>query len=331
MSTLRALRAVLCVYAVGIAVALAQLLRRLRGDFRPPVLPPQPGRVAIVTGATAGIGRSTARQLARLGMCVVVAGNDEHCGQEVVSSIRAEMGSDRAHFLPLDLASLASVRGFARDFRALGLPLHLLVNNAGVMLEPRAETEDGFERHLGVNFLGHFLLTLLLLPALRASGAEGRGSRVVTVGSATHYVGTVDMADLHGRHAYSPYAAYAQSKLALALFALQLQRILDARGDPVTSNMADPGVVDTELYRHAGWVLRTVKRFLGWLVFKSPEEGAWTLVYAAAAPELEGVGGRYLRDEAEAEPLGTARDQELQRRLWAEGLRLTGADRKSVV
>ncbi|XP_030107498.1 dehydrogenase/reductase SDR family member on chromosome X homolog isoform X3 [Mus musculus] len=198
-------------------------------------------------------------------------------------------------------------------------------DRAGVMLEPRAETEDGFERHLGVNFLGHFLLTLLLLPALRASGAEGRGSRVVTVGSATHYVGTVDMADLHGRHAYSPYAAYAQSKLALALFALQLQRILDARGDPVTSNMADPGVVDTELYRHAGWVLRTVKRFLGWLVFKSPEEGAWTLVYAAAAPELEGVGGRYLRDEAEAEPLGTARDQELQRRLWAEGLRLTGA------
>ncbi|XP_021053412.1 dehydrogenase/reductase SDR family member on chromosome X [Mus pahari] len=193
------------------------------------------------------------------------------------------------------------------------------------MLEPRGETEDGFERHLGVNFLGHFLLTRLLLPALRASGAEGRGSRVVTVGSATHYVGAVDLDDLQGRHAYSPYAAYAQSKLALTLFALRLQRLLEARGDPVTSNVADPGVVDTELYRHAGWVLRAAKRALGWLVFKTPDEGAWTTVYAAAAPELEGVGGRYLRDEAEAEPLKAARDPELQQRLWAEGLRLTGA------
>ncbi|XP_052028000.1 dehydrogenase/reductase SDR family member on chromosome X isoform X2 [Apodemus sylvaticus] len=265
-------------------------------------------------------------------MRVVVAGHDELKGREVVSAIRAESGSDEsAHFLFLDLASLASVRGFVRDFRASGLPLHVLVNNAGVMMEPRGETQDGFERHLGVNFLGHFLLTRLLLPALRGSAhggdvtrRQGRGSRIVTVASATHYVGEMDMADLQGRSAYSPHAAYAQSKLALVLFSLRLQRLLAARRDPVTANMADPGVVDTALYRHTWWGTRAVKRALGWLLFKTPDEGAWTSVFAAATPALEGVGGRYLRDEAEAEPLGAAQDPALQWRLWAEASRLTG-------
>ncbi|XP_076778266.1 polyprenol dehydrogenase-like [Arvicanthis niloticus] len=321
---LRALRAALRVYVVGVAVMMTQLLRRLRGDFRPPELPPQPGRVAVVTGGAEGIGLSTARRLARLGMRVVVAGNDERKGREAVSSIRAESGSDSADFLFLDLASLASVRRFVREFRASGRPLHLLVNNAGIMMEPRGETDDGFERHVGVNFLGHFLLTLLLLPSLRVGGAGGRSSRVVTVGSATHRVGEIDMADLHGRSAYSAHAAYAGSKLALALFSLRLQRLLDARGDRVTANMADPGVVDTALYRHLWVGARAVQRGLGWLLFKTPDEGSWTPVYAAAAPELEGVGGRYLYNEAEAEPAAAARDPELQRRLWAEACRLTG-------
>lgn len=326
-SALRALRAALRVYAVGVAVVMTQLLRRLRGGLRPPDLPPQPGRVAIVTGATEGIGRSTARQLARLGMRVIVAGNQETRGRKVVDSIRAEYGRDSAHFLFLDLASLSSVCDFVREFSALGLPLHVLVNNAGVMLEPRGETQDGFERHVGVNYLGHFLLTLLLLPALRSAGSRGRGSRVVTVASATHYVGEVDVRDLSGSGpAYSPHAAYAGSKLALVLFSLRLQLILDARGDPVTANIADPGVVDTALYRHAWWGTRAVKWALGWLLFKTPDEGAWTSVYAAVEPKLEGIGGRYLLDEAEAEPLAAARDPELQRALWAESCRLTGVD-----
>ncbi|XP_028640320.1 dehydrogenase/reductase SDR family member on chromosome X [Grammomys surdaster] len=326
MFSLRALAAALRVYAVGIAVALAQLLRRLRGDFQPPDLPPQPGRVAVVTGGAEGIGLSTARRLARLGMRVVVAGNDERKGRAAVDVIRAESGADSAHFLFLELASLASVRRFVREFEASGRPLHVLVNNAGVMLEPRGETEDGFERHAGVNFLGHFLLTLLLLPALRASGRPGRGSRVVTLGSATHRVAGLDPRDLRGRLPYSAHAAYAGSKLALALFALRLQRLLDARGDPVTSNLADPGVADTALYRHAWAGLRAARRALGRLAFKTPDEAAWTPAYAAAAAELEGVGGRYLYDEAEAEPAEAARNRALQRALWAEACRATGLE-----
>lgn len=288
-------------------------------------LPPQPGRVAIVTGGTDGIGLSTAHQLARLGMRVVIAGNNLEKAPEVVRSIQEETGNDAVHFLFLDLASLSSVRKFVADFLALGIPLHVLINNAGVMLVPYGKTLDGFERHLGVNFLGHFLLTRLLLPQLRNSGKEsGRWARIVTVASATHYVGELDVEDLQGHSAYSPHAAYAQSKLALVMFSLRLQWLLTSHCDPVTSNLADPGVVDTELYRHAWWGLRAAQGALGWLLLKTPDEGAWTSVYAAAAPELEGIGGCYFRDLEWAEPLGASRDQKLQRWLWAESCRLTG-------
>ncbi|XP_059109214.1 dehydrogenase/reductase SDR family member on chromosome X, partial [Peromyscus eremicus] len=243
---LRDFRAALLAYAVGAAVLLSQLLRRCRGGFREPALPPQPDRVAIVTGGTDGIGLATARHLARLGMRVVIAGNNADKAQDVVRGIRAETGNEKVDFLFLDLASLASVRKFARDFLSLGFPLHVLVNNAGVMLAPRGSTTaDGFERHLGVNFLGHFLLTQLLLGALRAAGSRGRRARVVCLGSATHYVGALDPGALGRNPADSPHAAYARSKLALVVFSRRLQRLLAARGDPVTANVADPGVVDT--------------------------------------------------------------------------------------
>ncbi|KAL1763565.1 hypothetical protein HispidOSU_022201 [Sigmodon hispidus] len=197
---LSALWVTIRIYALGAAILFAQLLRRCRGGFREPALPPQPGRVAIVTGGTRGIGLETARQLARLRMRVVIAGNDEDAAQEVVRRIRQETNNDEVHFLFLDLGSLTSVRKFARDFLSLGFPLHVLVNNAGVMLGPRARTEDGFERHVGVNFLGHFLLTSLLLDALRAAGSRGHGpARVVTVASATHRAGRLQPETLGDR------------------------------------------------------------------------------------------------------------------------------------
>ncbi|KAL6084628.1 hypothetical protein STEG23_025810 [Scotinomys teguina] len=324
LSLLRALRAAVLVYAVGAAVLWSQLLRRLRRGFREPALPRQPDRVAIVTGGTDGIGLATARQLARLGMRVVIAGNNTEKAQDVVSSLRAQTGNDKVDFLFCDLASLTSVRKFVRDFLSQGYPLHVLVNNAGVMLVPQGTTEDGFENHFGLNFLGHFLLTNLLLGALRDTGTQECRSRVVTVSSSTHYVGELDPAHLEGSLDYSPHAAYACSKLALVVFSRRLQRLLAARGDLVTANVADPGVVDTALFSHTCWVMQAVQWALGWLLFKTPDEGAWTTVYAAAAPELEGVGGCYMYNEEAVEPLRVTWDQTLQDQLWVESCRLTG-------
>ncbi|XP_035873144.1 dehydrogenase/reductase SDR family member on chromosome X [Phyllostomus discolor] len=226
-------------------------------------------------------------------------------------------------FLYCDLASLESVREFVHKFKAKRIPLHVLVNNAGVMMVPQRKTADGFEEHFGVNYLGHFLLTNLLLDTLQESGCPGRSARVVTVSSATHYVGELDLDDLQSSRCYSPHAAYARSKLALVLFTYHLQRLLAAQGSHVTANAADPGVVDTGLYRHVFWGTRLVQRLFSRWLFKTPDEGAWTPVYTALAPALEGLGGRYLYNEKETASLAVTHDPDLQRGLWARSCVLT--------
>ncbi|XP_073886510.1 polyprenol dehydrogenase isoform X5 [Macaca fascicularis] len=235
MSPLSAARAALRVYAAGAAVILAQLLRRCRGGFLEPGFPRQPDRVAIVTGGTDGIGYSTAKHLARLGMHVIIAGNNDSKAKQVVSKIKEETLNDKA----------------------------------GVMMVPQRKTRDGFEEHFGLNYLGHFLLTNLLLDTLRESGSPGHSARVVTVSSATHYVAELNMDDLQSSACYSAHAAYAQSKLALVLFTYHLQRLLAAEGSHVTANVVDPGVVHTDLYQHVFWGTRLVMKLFSWLLFKS--------------------------------------------------------------
>ncbi|CAD7681709.1 polyprenol dehydrogenase isoform 1-T1 [Lycaon pictus] len=324
MSPLSAARAAVRVYAAGAAVVLAQLVRRCVGGFAEPVLAPQPERVAIVTGGTDGIGYSTAKHLARLGMHVILAGNNDSSAPDVVRKIQEETLNDKVEFLYCDLASLRSIRQFVQKFKKKKIPLHVLVNNAGVMMVPERTTEDGFEEHFGLNYLGHFLLTNLLLDTLKESGAPGRCARVVTVSSATHYIGELDMDDLQGSRCYSPHAAYAQSKLALVLFTYHLQRLLAAQGSPVTANVVDPGVVNTDLYRHVFWGTRLIKKLFGWWFFKTPDEGAWTSVYAAVTPDLEGLGGRYLYNEKETKSLAVTYDLDLQTELWARSCQMTG-------
>ncbi|XP_057573828.1 dehydrogenase/reductase SDR family member on chromosome X isoform X2 [Hippopotamus amphibius kiboko] len=285
---------------------------------------PQPERVAIVTGGTDGIGYSTARYLAKLGMRVVIAGNNEGKAEEVVRKIKEETLNDKVEFLYCDLASMRSIRQFVQKFKMKKIPLHVLVNNAGVMMVPQRSTEDGFEEHFGVNYLGHFLLTNLLLDTLQESGTPGRGARVVTVSSATHYVGELNLDDLQSSISYSAHGAYAQSKLALVFFTYHLQALLTAKGSPVTANVADPGVVNTDLYKHIFWGTRLIMKLLGWWIYKTPDEGAWTSVVAAVAPALEGRGGRYLYNEKETQSLAVTYDQDLQRQLWARSCQLTG-------
>ncbi len=252
------------------------------------------GKVAIVTGGSGGLGEETARALAEKGARVILTARDRAKGEAAVKGIRSSTGNANVDMEELELASLESVRGFARRVLAKHQRLHILINNAGVMACPHGKTADGYELQFGTNHVGHFLLTCLLAPALRA----GAPSRVVSVSSRGHHASPVVFEDIHfERRAYDKWLAYGQSKTANVLFAVELDRRLGGAG--VRAYALHPGVIATELARHMVpediEVLR--KRMpSGELRFKSIPAGAATSVYAATAPELEGKGGLYLED-----------------------------------
>ncbi|MGF1425714.1 SDR family NAD(P)-dependent oxidoreductase [Kitasatospora sp. LaBMicrA B282] len=256
-----------------------------------------PGVRAVVTGGASGIGEETARVLAGAGAEVVVAGRNRANGEAAVARIRRATGSDRVGFELLDLGSLASVAEFTERYLAVGGPLDLLVNNAGVMAAPFSQTADGFELHFGTNHLGHFALTLGLLPALRAAAAP----RVVVLSSRAHSLSDVHLDDLHyQRRRYAPWEAYGQSKTANVLFAVGFSRRFGPEG--IQANAVMPGVFLSPLWRHTGqWSESSERRQergdrrspSGW---KTIEQGAATSVWACVAPELAGVGGAYLDD-----------------------------------
>ncbi|KAL4608864.1 dehydrogenase/reductase SDR family member on chromosome X [Arapaima gigas] len=312
---------VLKLYLVGLKVLLYQLFNK---SFTVPVFPKQNGRVAIVTGGAKGMGYETARHLTSLGMHVVIAGNSEEEGLAAVQKIREENKKGKVEFQFLDLASLKSIHQFVQTFKGRGLPLHVLINNAGVMLVPESQTEDGFELHLGLNYLGHFLLTNLLLDALKRSGSHDSCTRIITVSSATHYVGVLNLQDLQSRSCYSAHGAYAQSKLALVLFSYYLQQKLTSKGFPVMVNVVDPGMVNTDLYKNLCTPAQLIKRPVAWLLFRTPAEGASTAIYAAASPAMEGVGGCYLYNGRRTQSSTTSYDEDLQAQLWRQSCALVG-------
>uniref|UniRef100_A0A8D0CZH7 Dehydrogenase/reductase (SDR family) X-linked n=1 Tax=Sander lucioperca TaxID=283035 RepID=A0A8D0CZH7_SANLU len=288
------------------------------GRFRKPKLAQQNGRFAIVTGGTRGMGFETAKHLARLGMHVVIAGNEREEGAAAIWRIQEE----DFEFAYVDLTCLKSVRQFAQTFQNRGLPLHVLVNNAGTMMLPERRTEDGFEFHFALNYLGHFLLTNLLLDTLKRSGRQGRCSRVVNMSSATHYAGVVLLGDCP--NSYTSLGAYAQSKLALVLFTYYLQEQLAAGGFPVTASAVDPGMVNTPLYDNLWSIAQALKKPVAKILFRTPAQGASISVYAAAASELEGVGGCYLYNGHRKQSSDTSYDSELQAELWKKSCELVG-------
>ena len=296
-------------------------------------MPDQSGKRALVTGVTSGLGRHTALELARRGAEVLLAARDEaRLGQEVERFGRL-VPEATVRPLLLDLADLASVRRAAAEASSYG-PLHVLVNNAGVMAAPRRTTRDGFELHFGTNHLGHFALTGLLLPQLASSG----GARVVTVASQAHRgarsIPLHDPTMLSGR--YQRWIAYARSKLANLLFAFELQRRCSDAGVPLTSVAAHPGFAATNLMT-AGLSMdrqgldRRIVDAATALFAQPAESGAFPLLMAATAPGLRGgeyvgpggpFGMRGLPRLVRASP--TAYDATLAAELWKLSEETTG-------
>jgi NAD(P)-dependent dehydrogenase (short-subunit alcohol dehydrogenase family) len=291
-------------------------------------IPDQTGRVAIVTGANSGLGLVTARELAGAGARVVMACRNLEKGQAAMGEIATRVAGAQLELEQLDLSSLDSVRAFAERFPRAHGGLDLLVNNAGVMATPRRLTQDGFELHFGTNHLGHFALTGLLIGTM-----EGRDdARVVTLSSGAHHAGQIAFDNLSGERRYFRWRAYAQSKLANLLFALELDRRLRAAGSNVKSLAAHPGYSATNLQFAAPPLMdRLIMHVGNRLLAQSDEMGALPVLFAATEPGLE--GGTYAGPDGIAEqrghpkpvsPSARARDEELARRLWEVSEELTG-------
>jgi retinol dehydrogenase 12 len=264
------------------------------------------GRTFMVTGGNTGIGRATAAGLARRGGRVYLACRSPEKGRAAVADIVAATGHEAATFLPLDLASLASVRQCAERFLALGEPLHVLINNAGVAGQ-RGRTTDGFELAFGVNHLGHFALTAALLDRLAASAP----ARVVTVASDAHYQAAgVDFAAVRRPTAsITGMPEYAVSKLCNVLFSAELARRTAARG--ITTYAVHPGVVASDIWRRVPWPVRPLIK----LRMLSPEQGAATSLYCATSSPVAAASGRYYENSREREP-STIATPDLARALW---------------
>ena len=295
-------------------------------------IPSQSGKLALITGATGGLGFETALALAGANAEVILTGRNAQKGQDALRRIRAEYPHAKLRFEALDLASLASVADLSRRINAEERPIDLLINNAGVMaLARRQLTADGFEKQLGTNYLGHFALTAQLLPLLRSS-------RVVNLSSIAHRNGRIEFDDLQGKQRYRPWTIYAQSKLAMLMFALELQRRSDAKGWGITSIAAHPGWARTELIANGPGtqgIQGMLTRLLIPLFSHSAADGALPILFAATSPEAKNSGyygpnGFYEMKGpvAAARIMPQASDAAVAARLWNVSASLTGVDWK---
>ena len=277
------------------------------------------GKTVLVTGASSGIGFEASIKIARTGAHVVVVSRDQRRGEEALAAVKSRSASDNVSLLLCDMASMAAVRALAHDFLARHSRLDVPVNNAGSVKGAREVTQDGFEWTFAANYLGHFLLTNLLVDRLRASAP----ARIVNVSSAGHRQGTIDFENLQfEKGGYSTLRAYSRSKLAQVLFTRELARRLEGAG--VTVNALHPGAVATGIWEKANapWYARAAIAVGKALFMRTPSEGGDRIVYLATSPEVEGLTGGYYEKNRLVEPSRTARDHALGGRLWDESAKL---------
>ena len=283
------------------------------------------GKTCLITGCNTGIGKETARDLSRRGAKVIMACRNLDLAEKAAQDIKKSSDSSSGEIVikKLDLANLASIRAFAEEINATEDRLDVLINNAGVMWIPqKTHTDDGFESTIGVNHLGHFLLTNLLLDKLRAS----KPARIVNVSSRAHTRGRIDLTDLNfATKPWDPMKSYEQSKLANVLFSRQLTKLLDK--DEVSVYSLHPGVVRTDLGRHVEEKVGYFKFILWgllWPFTKNPVQGAQTTIHCAVAEDVQGDTGLYYSDCAPKEAAPQAQDDHTAEKLWELSAKLVG-------
>lgn len=295
------------------------------------------GLRAIVTGGAAGIGIETARAIAQAGAEVTLAVRNSKAGRAAAEMITSRTGNAAVYVADVDLAERASVERLVREWTG---PLHLLINNAGIMASPLSRTREGWEMQLATNHLGHFALASGLRRALAEGAAQRHGARIVGLSSSAHMRAPVDVDDLHFlRRPYDPWIAYGQSKTAVVLFSLEASRRWESDG--IVINAVNPGGIKTGLQRSVApdrqqaWDAAEAS---GAITFKTPQQGAATTLVAALASEFGSTGGHYLNDGNEAPTIPNdadpgyethavrewAKDPDTARALWDASTALTG-------
>lgn len=278
-------------------------------------------KVVLITGANTGIGKETAKNLALRGAKVIMACRDQKKANDARDDLLNITGlsEDKIKVMRMDLASFKSIRNFVEEFNKAEDKLHILINNAGVMFTPFRKTEDGFEMQVGVNHLGHFLLTNLLLDKLKSSAP----SRIVVVSSLAHMSGQIELDNFSGEKGYSRVNSYGNSKLMNILFARELAKRLEGTG--VTTYSLHPGGIMTDLQREVlNPFLTKVVNVLGYPFWKTIERGAQTTIYCAVSDKAGKESGLYYSDCAVKAPFAVGEDDEMAKKLWEKSLSLTG-------
>lgn len=274
--------------------------------------------VVVITGANSGMGKATSVELAKTGAIVVMACRNKSKGEEAVREVIELTGNSSVKLMICDLGSLKSIENFCTEFKKRFQRLDVLVNNAGVVLPGRHQTFDGYELQFGVNHLGHFLLTNMLLDLIIKSAP----ARIINVSSGAHKIGKIHFEDINLNKKYTVWRAYAQSKLANILFTYELADRLKDKG--VTVNCLHPGAVATAMGidRDTGFgtfITRMLKPF-----FQTPERGAQTAVYLATSHDMDGLTGKYFYQRKALPSSKRSYDKELAKRLWELSEKLTG-------
>ena len=275
------------------------------------------GKVCLVTGATAGIGEVTARELAKQGATVVVVSRSLERCENTTRRIRELTGNPKVDFLAADLSSQAQIRHLAEDFRQCYQRLDVLVNNAGAFYMRRKESSDGIEMTFALDHLNYYLLTLLLLDLLEDSAP----ARIVNVSSNAHQGGQIRFDDLNGKQKFSGWGAYSQAKLANVLFTYELDRRVKGKG--ITVNALHPGFVATQFAKNNGAIYRASMSVVHQFA-RTQEQGALTSIYLASSPEVEGVSGKYFVDQKPARSSPASYDLATAEKLWRVSAEMVG-------
>ena len=277
-------------------------------------------KIVLITGGSSGIGKETTRALAHKGATIVMACRDIAKAGKASDEIKNETGNSNIDIMLLDLASLDSIREFARNFLKKYDRLHVLINNAGVFCMKREETADGFEKSIGVNHLGTFLLTNLLLPIIRKTP----GARIVNVASDGHYQAQIDLNDLQFTKNFNSMKVYGASKMAMVIFTLDLAERL--KGTGITVNALHPGNVATnmwDLWPNGKWYQVILSKIIH-LFLISVEEGARTVIHLASSDDVQNITGKYYSKMKLKDVSPKCKDQKLQKDLWRLSEKLTG-------